>query len=53
VLPLIVHLMAQPELEKDDGPIGIICAPTRELAIQVHCFLLLLKDKSSLLLILK
>lgn len=35
VLPLIVHIMDQPELAKDEGPIGIICAPTRELAHQI------------------
>ena len=32
VLPMIVHIMDQPELEKEEGPIGVICAPTRELA---------------------
>lgn len=36
VLPMIVHIMDQPELEKDDGPIGVICAPTRELAQQIY-----------------
>ncbi|KAF7127196.1 hypothetical protein RHSIM_Rhsim11G0030400 [Rhododendron simsii] len=25
-----------PELEKDEGPIGVICAPTRELAHQIY-----------------
>ncbi|KAJ0979934.1 hypothetical protein J5N97_015408 [Dioscorea zingiberensis] len=36
VLPMIVHIMDQPELEKEDGPIGVICAPTRELAHQIY-----------------
>ncbi|XP_010518432.1 PREDICTED: DEAD-box ATP-dependent RNA helicase 24 isoform X1 [Camelina sativa] len=35
VLPMIVHIMDQPELQKDEGPIGVICAPTRELAHQI------------------
>jgi ATP-dependent RNA helicase DDX42 len=28
--------MDQPELEKGEGPIGIIVAPTRELSEQIH-----------------
>ncbi|KAK9915167.1 hypothetical protein WJX75_005510 [Coccomyxa subellipsoidea] len=36
VLPMLVHIMDQPELEKGEGPIGIIVAPTRELAEQIH-----------------
>ncbi|ONL97297.1 DEAD-box ATP-dependent RNA helicase 24 [Zea mays] len=36
VLPMIVHIMDQPELEKEEGPIGVICAPTRELAHQIY-----------------
>ncbi len=36
VLPLMVHIMDQPELKKGTGPIGIILAPTRELAEQIH-----------------
>uniref|UniRef100_A0A1J3FQT5 RNA helicase n=1 Tax=Noccaea caerulescens TaxID=107243 RepID=A0A1J3FQT5_NOCCA len=35
VLPMIVHIMDQPELRKEEGPIGVICAPTRELAHQI------------------
>lgn len=35
VLPMIVHIMDQPELTKEEGPIGVICAPTRELAHQI------------------
>ncbi|KAH7578240.1 hypothetical protein ACOSP7_000549 [Xanthoceras sorbifolium] len=36
VLPMIVHIMDQPELQKEEGPIGVICAPTRELAQQIY-----------------
>ncbi|KAH8849397.1 ATP-dependent RNA helicase DDX42 [Schistosoma japonicum] len=34
--PLIIHIMDQPELKLGDGPIGVICAPTRELALQIY-----------------
>ncbi|KAF8107011.1 hypothetical protein N665_0129s0079 [Sinapis alba] len=36
VLPMIVHIMDQPELQREEGPIGVICAPTRELAHQIY-----------------
>ncbi|KAL5209530.1 hypothetical protein ABZP36_005153 [Zizania latifolia] len=36
VLPMIVHIMDQPELEKEEGPIGVVCAPTRKLAHQIY-----------------
>lgn len=36
VLPMIVHTMDQPELANEEGPIGVICAPTRELAHQIY-----------------
>ena len=36
VLPMMVHVMAQRELEKGEGPIAVIAAPTRELAEQIH-----------------
>ncbi|XP_058084369.1 DEAD-box ATP-dependent RNA helicase 24 isoform X2 [Magnolia sinica] len=36
VLPMIVHIMDQPEIGKEEGPIGVICAPTRELAHQIY-----------------
>ncbi|KAL4424909.1 hypothetical protein ABPG77_009638 [Micractinium sp. CCAP 211/92] len=36
VLPMIVHIMDQPELQKGEGPIGVVVAPTRELAEQIH-----------------
>lgn len=36
VLPMLVHIMDQPELEKGGGPIAIIVAPTRELSEQIH-----------------
>ncbi|CAL1266623.1 unnamed protein product [Larinioides sclopetarius] len=34
--PLLVHIMDQRELEPDDGPIGLILAPTRELSQQIY-----------------
>ncbi|MBT0984707.1 DEAD/DEAH box helicase, partial [Salmonella enterica subsp. enterica serovar Typhimurium] len=36
VLPMIVHIMDQPELQKEEGHIGVICAPTRKLAHQIY-----------------
>lgn len=35
LLPGIVHINAQPLLKANDGPIVLILAPTRELAIQI------------------
>ncbi|XJO71100.1 hypothetical protein BDV3_000673 [Batrachochytrium dendrobatidis] len=35
-LPSIVHINAQPLLKPGDGPIVLILAPTRELAIQIQ-----------------
>uniref|UniRef100_A0A061S6D8 RNA helicase n=1 Tax=Tetraselmis sp. GSL018 TaxID=582737 RepID=A0A061S6D8_9CHLO len=36
LLPAIVHINAQPYLEPGDGPIVLIMAPTRELAVQIQ-----------------
>lgn len=36
VLPMLVHIMDQPQLSKNEGPIAVIAAPTRELAEQIH-----------------
>ena len=33
---MVVHIQDQPQLEKGEGPIGVIVAPTRELAQQIH-----------------
>jgi ATP-dependent RNA helicase DDX42 len=33
--PMLVHIMDQPEIKEGDGPIGLICAPTRELCQQI------------------
>jgi ATP-dependent RNA helicase DDX5/DBP2 len=35
VLPAIVHIQAQPRLQRGDGPIALCLAPTRELACQI------------------
>jgi ATP-dependent RNA helicase DDX46/PRP5 len=35
VLPMLRHILDQPPLGENDGPIGLIVAPTRELAIQI------------------
>ena len=35
LLPAIVHINAQPYLERGDGPIALVLAPTRELAVQI------------------
>jgi len=35
LLPMVTHIMDQPELKKDDGPIGLVIAPTHELAEQI------------------
>ena len=36
VWPMLVHCMAQSELKSGDGPIALICAPTRELCQQIN-----------------
>merc|ERR1719331_2437715 len=36
LLPAIVHINAQPYLEKGDGPIVLVMSPTRELACQIQ-----------------
>lgn len=36
LLPAIVHINAQPYLETGDGPIALVLAPTRELAVQIQ-----------------
>lgn len=35
LLPMYRHVLDQPELDREDGPIGIIMTPTRELALQI------------------
>lgn len=35
LLPMLRHVLDQPALEEDDGPIAIIMTPTRELALQI------------------
>ena len=36
ILPMLVHIHDQPPLRKGDGPIGVVVAPTRELAHQIY-----------------
>jgi len=36
LLPALVHISAQPPLRPGDGPVGLILAPTRELAMQIQ-----------------
>mmetsp|Transcript_756 Transcript_756/g.2668 ORF Transcript_756/g.2668 Transcript_756/m.2668 type:complete len:419 (+) Transcript_756:113-1369(+) len=36
LLPSVVHINAQPYLEPGDGPIVLVLAPTRELAVQIQ-----------------
>lgn len=36
LLPMLVHIMDQEELERNEGPIGMVLAPTRELAQQIY-----------------
>jgi ATP-dependent RNA helicase DDX5/DBP2 len=36
ILPAIVHINAQPYLSPGDGPIVLVMAPTRELAVQIQ-----------------
>lgn len=35
LLPAMIHINAQPYLQPGDGPIVLVCAPTRELAMQI------------------
>lgn len=35
-LPAIVHINAQPVLQRGDGPVVLVLAPTRELAVQIQ-----------------
>lgn len=35
VLPMLVHIMAQPELKPGEGPVGLVLVPTGELCKQV------------------
>ncbi|KAI4729191.1 P-loop containing nucleoside triphosphate hydrolase protein [Aureobasidium sp. EXF-10728] len=36
LLPMFRHIKDQRPLENMDGPVGLIMAPTRELAVQIH-----------------
>lgn len=36
ILPALVHIRNQPKLQRGDGPIALVLAPTRELAQQIQ-----------------
>lgn len=36
LLPALVHIASQPPLRSGDGPVGLVLAPTRELAMQIQ-----------------
>jgi len=36
LLPALVHVSAQPRLAQGDGPVVLVLAPTRELAVQIQ-----------------
>ena len=36
LVPAIIHAANQPKLQRGDGPIVLVLAPTRELAQQIH-----------------
>eukprot|EP01103_Thecamoeba_quadrilineata_P004192 TRINITY_DN1391_c0_g2_i3.p1 TRINITY_DN1391_c0_g2~~TRINITY_DN1391_c0_g2_i3.p1 ORF type:complete len:783 (-),score=265.30 TRINITY_DN1391_c0_g2_i3:1316-3664(-) len=36
LLPMLRHILDQPPLLPGEGPIGLVLAPTRELAMQIH-----------------
>jgi len=36
IIPAVMHIMGQPPLERGDGPIALVVAPTRELATQIE-----------------
>ena len=36
VLPMVVHVSDQRAAAKGEGPVGVVLAPTRELAAQIH-----------------
>jgi ATP-dependent RNA helicase DDX5/DBP2 len=36
LLPALVHIIAQPVLKEGEGPLALVLAPTRELAVQIH-----------------
>lgn len=36
LLPMLRHILDQPPLSDKDGPVALVMAPTRELALQIH-----------------
>lgn len=36
LMPMFRHVLDQPDVRDREGPIGLVMAPTRELAVQIH-----------------
>ncbi len=36
LIPLLTHVLEQPELHRNEGPIALVLAPTRELCQQIY-----------------
>lgn len=48
LLPALVHIAAQPPLQPGDGPIALVVAPTRELAVQIQMEAFKMGDASNI-----
>eukprot|EP00927_Polykrikos_kofoidii_P020198 TRINITY_DN19521_c0_g1_i1.p1 TRINITY_DN19521_c0_g1~~TRINITY_DN19521_c0_g1_i1.p1 ORF type:complete len:490 (-),score=75.55 TRINITY_DN19521_c0_g1_i1:229-1698(-) len=46
VLPMLVHVLAQPELRPNEGPVGLVLVPNRELSRQVASMINLFAEHS-------
>ena len=36
ILPAIIHILGQPPVQRGQGPVSLVLAPTRELACQIQ-----------------
>jgi ATP-dependent RNA helicase DDX5/DBP2 len=48
MLPMMIHIVSQPELVAGEGPIGVVLSPTRELAHQIEGVAKLFSSRSGL-----